>query len=143
MFQKAMCNYKTIDRIDRDTSGAIKSIQLFKQLLKAYPDSPYSNEARTRIASTAEFLANHEYFVAQYYIRSEKYSQAIVRLRYLLAVYPDSEIAGQAKDLLTQVEAGEPPRSWLTKWFPKVELPGWSFFTDRDKEDSAAQELER
>ncbi len=38
MFQKAMCNYKQIDRIDRDTAGAIKSIELFKQLVKGIPE---------------------------------------------------------------------------------------------------------
>lgn len=119
MFQKAMCNFKGIDRIDRDTTGAKKSIQLFKQLLKAYPESPYSDIARTRIEDALEFLANHEFFVAQYYIRSEKYNQAIVRLRYLLAAYPNSGVTDQAKELLTQMEAGEPPRSRFFFWLPR------------------------
>jgi outer membrane protein assembly factor BamD len=142
MFQKAMCNYKRIDRIDRDTSGAISAIQLFKQLLKAYPDSPYTNEAQARIASAAEFLANHEYFVAQYYVRTEKYSEAVIRLKYMLAMYPDTGIGDQARDLLARIEAGDPPKSRLTSWFPNV-ISDWSFFREKDEENSAAGEFKR
>jgi outer membrane protein assembly factor BamD len=143
MFQKAMCDYKRIDRIDRDTSGALNAIQLFKQLLKAYPDSPYAGEARARIASATAFLANHEYFVAKYYVRTEKYSEAIIRLKYMLAMYPDTDIEGQARDLLARLEAGDPPRSRLTSWFPNISWPDWSFFREKDVEDSAAEEFKR
>jgi outer membrane protein assembly factor BamD len=136
MFQKAMCNYKQIDRVDRDTAGATKSIELFRQLLKAYPDSPYTGEAEARIAAATEFLANHEYFVVEYYVRTAKYDQATVRLKYLLAVYPEATIAGRAKELLARIEAGDPPRSRLTAWFPKLSLPEWAIFGRKDAEDN-------
>ena len=143
MFQKAMCNYKQIDRIDRDTAGAIKSIELFKQLLKAYPDSPYTNEAKTRIFTTTEFLANHEYFVVEYYVRTAKYDQAVVRLNYLLVMYPESDIAPKAQKLLARIEAGDPPRSRLTAWFPKLSLPNWALFGQTDVEDTTAEPVQR
>ena len=143
MFQKAMCSYKTIDRIDRETSGATKAVQLFEQLLQAHPDSLYTAEAESRIASATEFLADHEFFVAEYYIRTEKYNQAVVRLRYLLSKYPDTEISGQAKDLLARVEAGDPPKSRLWAWFPKLSMPGWSFFSNDQEENSPAGEFKR
>ncbi|MGB3221201.1 MAG: outer membrane protein assembly factor BamD [Desulforhopalus sp.] len=138
MFQKAMCNYKQIDRIDRDTAGAIKSIELFRQLLKAYPNSPYTEEAEARIAAATEFLANHEYFVVDYYVRTAKYDQATVRLKYLLAMYPETTIAAKAEDLLARIEAGDPPKSRITAWFPKLSLPDWTIFGGNDVEDSAA-----
>ena len=143
MFQKAMCNYKQIDRIDRDTAGAIKSIELFKQLLKAYPNSPYTGEAKSRITAATEFLANHEYFVVEYYVRTAKYDQAIVRLKYLLVMYPESDIATKAQELLTRIEAGDPPRSRLTAWFPKLSLPDWALFGQTDVEDSTADPVQR
>lgn len=111
MYQKAMCNYQQIDRIDRDTSGAIKSIALFKQLLKAYPNSPYSEEARSRILEATEFLANHEYFVVKYYMRAGQYDQAKVRLRYLLTNYPMSQIAPKANELLERLTKEDSPTS--------------------------------
>lgn len=138
MFQKAMCNYKQIDRIDRDTAGAIKSIELFRQLLKAYPNSPYTEEAEARITAATEFLANHEYFVVDYYVRTAKYDQATVRLKYLLAMYPETTIAPKAEELLTRIEAGDPPKSRITAWFPKLSLPDWTIWGGNDVEDSSA-----
>ena len=138
MFQKAMCNSKQIDRIDRDTAGAIKSLELFEQLIKAYPNSPYTSEAEARIIATTEFLANHEYFVVEYYVRAAKYDQAIVRLKYLLAMYPESDIAPKAKKLLARIEAGDPPRSRMTAWFPKISLPNWALFGQTYVEDTTA-----
>jgi len=143
MFQKAMCNYKQIDRIDRDTAGAINSIELFRQLLKAYPNSPYTGEAKARIATATEFLANHEYFVVEYYVRTAKYDQAIIRLKYLLVMYPESNITPKAQELLTRIEAGDPPRSRLTAWFPKISLPDWARFGQPDVEDTTAEPIQR
>ncbi|MCP4340538.1 MAG: outer membrane protein assembly factor BamD [Desulfobulbaceae bacterium] len=143
MFQKAMCNSKQIDRIDRDTAGAIKSLELFEQLIKAYPNSPYTSEAKTRIIATTEFLANHEYFVVEYYVRTAKYDQAIVRSKYLLVMYPESDIAPKAKKLLARIEAGDPPRSRLTAWFPKISLPNWALFGQTDAEDTTADPVQR
>jgi outer membrane protein assembly factor BamD len=142
MFQKAMCNYKQIDRVDRDTAGAIKSIELFRQLLKAYPDSPYTGETKARIAAATEFLANHEYFVVEYYVRAAKYDQATVRLKYLLVMYPETDIATKAKELLARIEAGDHPRSRLTAWFPKLSLPDWTIFGQNDAEDSSVDPVQ-
>ena len=136
MYQKAMCNYKQIGRVDRDTAGAVKSIELFNQLLKAYPNSPYTSDAKARVKTATEFLANHEYCVVEYYIRTQKFDQALVRLKYLLVMYPDSDIAGKAKQLLARIEAGDPPRSLLASWFPKLSLPNWAIMGRSDKEDN-------
>jgi outer membrane protein assembly factor BamD len=104
MYQKAMCYYKRIDIIDRDTTGALKSVEKFQQLLKVYPDSPYSEDARSKIEASKEFLADHEYGVAKFYIRTDQYSQAIIRLKYLIAMYPMSKITPKAWELLNELE---------------------------------------
>jgi outer membrane protein assembly factor BamD len=137
LFQRGMSNFKQMDRIDRDTGGAEKAIALFRQLVQVYPNSPYAAEARSRIAAANEFLADHEYFVVEYYVRTEKFDQAKVRLNYLLATYPESQVAGRARELLARIEAGDPPRSRLTSWFPKLRLPVW-IGSHADGGDSAA-----
>ena len=140
MFQKAMCNYKQIDRVDRDASGAVKAIQLFSQLIRAYPESPYVGEAKARIKAAREFIANHEFFVVDFYLRREKISEAETRLKYILANYPDTEIAPRAQELLTQIQSGNPPKQSFSSWLPKVSLPDWAKFSSTDKEKSAEEE---
>ena len=143
MYQKAMCNYKQIDRIDRDISGAEQAIQLFSQLIRAYPQSPYTEEAKARIKAAREFLANHEYFVVEFYLRTDKIKEAEARLKSLLAMYPDSGVSSRAKDLLAQIQAGKPPKSNLSSWFPKMSLPDWSLFSDKSKDTPAEDKKEQ
>lgn len=143
MFMKGMAQYQRIDRVDRDTTGAEESIKLFNQLLRAFPDSPYNNEAKARIRAASEFLANHEYFVVEFYIRTEKYGQAETRLKYLLAMYPEAAIAEKAKGLLEKIEAGDPPRSGWSSWFPKMSLPDWTGFWEENDREMTTSPVER
>ena len=128
MFQTGMCDFARTHRIDRDISGAQDSIQSFSRLLRAYPDSPYSREAKARIRAARDFLVNHEYFVAVFYVRTKKYEQAQHRLKYILTMYPDSTIAPKAEALLAKLDAGEPPRWGINKWLPDVKMPEWTQF---------------
>ncbi|BCO10196.1 hypothetical protein GF1_25720 [Desulfolithobacter dissulfuricans] len=137
LFQIGMCDFKRTDRIDRDISGAQDAIQSFSRLLRAYPDSPYSREARARIKAAREFLVNHEYFVATFYVRTKKYDQAIHRLKYLLATYPDSAIAPKARKLLQRLEEGNPPKMGIAKWLPDFNMPDWLLYgEDTDKKEN-------
>jgi outer membrane protein assembly factor BamD len=132
MYQKGMCHYNRIDTIDRDPDGAIQSIQDFSHLLRAFPDSPYTEEAKARIRAANEFLVNHEYFVVKFYLKTEKYKEAEARLKYLIAMYPDAIIIPRAKDLLARLQAGNPPHSGVAEWFSDLSLPSWrNFFSNK------------
>lgn len=128
MFQIGMCHFKQIDTIDRDPAGAYASIQAFNKLLRSYPLSPYSDEARAKIRAAKTFLARHEMYVADFYIRREHYKEAEGRLKYLLTNYPDSAPAPKAKKLLADLRAGKPPKSSWIDWLPDISLPSWKTF---------------
>jgi outer membrane protein assembly factor BamD len=139
MFQIGMCDFSRTDRIDRDTSGARDAIQSFSRLLRAYPNSPYTNEAKARIEAAREFLVNHEYYVAVFYLRTDRVDEAAHRLKYLIAMYPDATIIPTAKKLLELIEAGNPPKMGLTSWLPSLGLPDWKLFGG-DKGEKPAEE---
>ena len=119
LFQIGMCDYSRTDRIDRDVSGPLEAIKSFNRLINAYPQSPYAKEAKTRIKDAMEFLVNHEYMVAIFYVRTARYDEAKHRLKYLLARYPDSNLAPKAKDLLAYLEAGNKPEWGMNRWLPE------------------------
>lgn len=129
MFQTGMCHYKQIDTIDRDTTGATEAIQAFSRLLRAFPDSPYTEEARARIRAAKNFLANHEFYVATFYIRTTSYTEAEARLEYLLSSYPASDVAPKAQKLLADLKAGNPPKRTWRSWLPSIPLPHWRLFS--------------
>ncbi|MCL7486776.1 MAG: outer membrane protein assembly factor BamD [Desulfobulbaceae bacterium] len=134
MFQIGMCDFARADRIDRDTSGAKDAIQSFSRLLRAYPDSPYTNEAKARIRAAREFLVNHEFFVAIFYLKTDRYDESAHRLKYILAMYPDSTVAPKAEKLLAQIETGDPPRIGLSRWLPNLSMPDWRLFGAKEEE---------
>lgn len=107
IFQIGRSHYRTIDTIDRDTSGARLAIKAFARLLRTFPDSPYTEEARVLTQKANNFLAEHELGVANFYLRTNEFDQARGRAEYLLSSYPDSPAAAQAKELLNRLEAPE------------------------------------
>jgi outer membrane protein assembly factor BamD len=124
MFQMAMSHYQQIDTIDRDTSSATSAIYAFTRLLRAFANSPYTSEARARIKAARNFLANHEYYVASFYVRTYAYEEAEARLEYLLRQYPDAIIAPKAEMLLYDLRNDNPPGRTLFGWIPRS-LPDW------------------
>ena len=134
LYQIAMCSYQQIDTIDRDTSGATKSIRDFTRLIKAFPASPYTAEAKARIRAANEFLVNHEYLVVEFYLRTDKHLAAKTRLNYLINTYPDASITPKAKTLLAKLESGEKMGFNLSSWFSGLtKLPDWRLFpSDRN-----------
>lgn len=131
MFQMAMCQYNQIDTIDRDTSPAANAIYAFSRLLRAFPYSPYTEEAQTRIRAARNFLANHEYYVASFYERTYAYEEAKARLEYLLRQYPDSIIAPKAEMLLYDLRKDNPPGRTMFGWL-RQSYPDWEDFTPDD-----------
>ncbi|MDX1776012.1 MAG: outer membrane protein assembly factor BamD [Desulfobulbales bacterium] len=124
MFQMAMCYYNQIDTIDRDTSPAVNAVYAFTRQMRAFPNSPYFEEARVRIKAAQNFLANHEYYVASFYERTYAYEEAKARLEFLLRQYPESNIAPKAEMLLNDLKNDEPPGRSLFGWLPRA-LPDW------------------
>lgn len=127
-FQIGMSYYKQLTTIDRDPSAALLAISTFSRLIRTYPTCPYVDEARARIIAAENFLANHELYVANFYIKTDKLKQAATRLEYLLDNFPDTSAANTADELLAILKSGKkPPGSW-TDWIPELGMPDWETF---------------
>jgi len=131
MFQIGMCYYKQIDTIDRDVSNANNAIYAFERQLRAFPDSPYRDEATTRIRAARNFLANHEFYVATFYVRTGAHEEARIRLEYLLAQFPESTVSPEAQKLLDELKSDAPPGRTMFGWLPK-KMPDWEDLTPEE-----------
>jgi outer membrane protein assembly factor BamD len=127
-FQVGMSYYKQLTTIDRDPSAALLAISTFSRLIRTYPTCPYIDEARARIIAAENFLANHELYVANFFIKTDKLKQAAIRLEYLLDNYPNTGAIADAEKLLAILKQGKkPPGSW-TDWIPELGVPDWETF---------------
>ncbi|MEN8256866.1 MAG: outer membrane protein assembly factor BamD [Thermodesulfobacteriota bacterium] len=129
MFQVGMSYYNQLDSVDRDPASAVDAIAVFTKLIRSYPLSSYVDEARSRVIAARNFLANHEMYVARFYIKTNKLKQAEVRLQYLLDNFPDSSVTAEAERVLAILKSGKKPRGSWKDWIPELGMPDWETFT--------------
>lgn len=91
-----------IDTAMKDVANAKQSFQYFQILVQSYPDSHYAADARQRMVFLRNYLAKHEMYVANYYMRRGAYIAATQRADYVLEHYQTSQSAPRAIWVLEQ-----------------------------------------
>ena len=129
LFQVGMCYYSQIGTTDRDPGNAQNAVQAFDRLNRSFPKSPYFVEASARALAARDFLAQHEFSIATFYLRTDEDKQAQGRLEYLLANYPEASVKPQATELLAQLKSGKGIEKSWRRFVPTISLPDWKSFT--------------
>ncbi|MGA1795121.1 MAG: outer membrane protein assembly factor BamD [bacterium] len=88
-FRIAMTHFEEILDIDRDQTATIKALESFERFLKEYPQSDRASEAREKITACRERLAEHDRYVARFYLKTGSYRAARGRLRKIWELYPE------------------------------------------------------
>jgi outer membrane protein assembly factor BamD len=99
-YQMAMCHFKQILSIDRDQAQTEKAIELFRFTAGNYPQSPYAEQARGKIVYCQRHLADHEFYIGNFYFRMKKYRAALARFEGILRKYPDSGLEKKIQPLI-------------------------------------------
>lgn len=97
IYQTGLSWFNQIDTVDRDHTPAKNSLKQFNRLLKMFPDSEYSKKARKNIQKCTDNISGHELYVANWYLKTEKYQAALNRYAYIIENYPDSKAAKEAQ----------------------------------------------
>jgi outer membrane protein assembly factor BamD len=84
------------DLSERDQQASRDSYQAFEQLVQAFPESKYSDDARARMAYIANALADYELHVARYYFRRQAYVAAANRAQLAVREYPQTPAVEEA-----------------------------------------------
>lgn len=90
-FQVANCLAERVEKPDRDQKVTYQSLQAYKELMRLYPTSPYSADARQKIEDVTHRLAAHEMAIGHFYLRFRICQATIQRLEYLREEYPSYE----------------------------------------------------
>lgn len=73
---------------DRDLNSANAAIDAYKELIKSYPESPYTKNAAEKIDQLRSKLAEKEDYVGNFYFIRENFTAAANRYKFLLDTYP-------------------------------------------------------
>jgi outer membrane protein assembly factor BamD len=90
------------DPAKRDMKSTQQAYQYYAELLKRFPVSPYSAEARRRLIALMNRLARHEYFVAKFYYDHQAYLAAASHAQEVVQNYPRSLVNLKSLKLLAQ-----------------------------------------
>ena len=88
------------DNAQRDVSSVIDAFNYYMDLISKFPNSEYSEEAKTRLIVIRNIIARHELFVAIYYTKTKAYIGSINRCNYIIEKYPNTPSVPAALHLL-------------------------------------------
>lgn len=91
-----------LDSAQRDPKRARQSFQYFAELLQRFPDSRYAPDAAQRMVYLRNYLARHEIYVAQYYMRLGAFLAAVNRSSYVLEHYPRTPAVQDALKIMAE-----------------------------------------
>lgn len=79
MFQLGMCHYHQMQTIDRDQTETVKARKEFERLMARFPRSKFAIMAEKNLREVKQRLAEHEFYVGEFYYRTKKYEAALKR----------------------------------------------------------------
>jgi outer membrane protein assembly factor BamD len=82
-FQVGNCLANRVEKPDRDQKVTRKALEAYEELLRLYPTSPYSDEARQKILEVNDLLAAHELSIASFYLRYGRGALCVAAIKRL------------------------------------------------------------
>lgn len=100
---------------ERDQKNTEIAKGYFETVLTNYPKSPQAAEARVKLAKTLQYLAEHEFNIAHFYFKQEKYPAARDRFEEIVRKYRSTPTAVKSLFYLGESyrKEGNAPRAAL------------------------------
>jgi len=112
MYQLGMCHYKQMLNIDRDQAETRRAANEFEKLLARFPDSKFALMAEKMLKECRGRLAEHEFYVGEFYFKQKKYEAALKRFEIIAKEYANlgldyktSTYIQETKKRITEEEA--------------------------------------
>jgi outer membrane protein assembly factor BamD len=114
MFQLGMCHYQQMQTIDRDQTETVKARKEFERLMARFPQSKFAIMAEKNLREVKQHLAEHEFYVGEFYYRTKKYEAALKRFEGIQRDYANlgldyktNRFIEETKQRMKELEAGK------------------------------------
>jgi outer membrane protein assembly factor BamD len=87
-YQIGMSYYNQIHAIDRDQTFTNKALSSFEYLIATYPPNLLTEKAKEKVAVCKKKLADHEFYVGNFYYKQGRFEAAASRFERLLEKFP-------------------------------------------------------
>jgi outer membrane protein assembly factor BamD len=108
-YQIGMAYFNQMLTLDRDQTPTIKALSSFEYLIANSPPGLFTEKGKEKIGICMKRLADHEFYIGNFYYKKEKYQAAAARFEGLLGKYPKIQGEDQTLFLLAKsyVELGQ------------------------------------
>jgi len=96
LYISGMAHFDQFSSVDRDQKVTEIAKGYFERVVNNYPQSPYAAKSKEKLAQCLEYLAEHEFDIASFYMREKKYPAARDRFEEILRRYKDTPTAPKA-----------------------------------------------
>jgi outer membrane protein assembly factor BamD len=104
IFRQGLCYYRQRPTIDRDQTYTTKALEEFNRLKRKYPHCEYIPRAEKCIAQCRRDLADHEYYIAEFYYRTKHYQAALDRYQTVAQEYPEFPRQAECKKRIDECQ---------------------------------------
>jgi len=88
------------DSAQRDVKSVKDAYKYFVELIETFPNSKYTEDAKSKLVILRNTLARHEFYVALYYTDISSNIAAVNRCKYIIEKYPNSASIPDALHLM-------------------------------------------
>lgn len=104
VYQQGLCYYRQRSTIDRDQTFTTQAMAEFQRLKQKFPESEYAGKADKFISRCRKDLAEHEFYVGEFYYRTKHYASALERFQILATEYQEFK-PGEVKGYIAKCQA--------------------------------------
>lgn len=104
IYQQGMCYYRQRATIDRDQTFTTRALGEFRRLKQRFPDYERMSRVDFYIARCLRDLADHEFYVGEFYFKTKHYEAALDRFQVLEQEYPQYQKMGRVKRYISECE---------------------------------------
>lgn len=101
-YLKALSYYEQITDVRRDQKITELALKSLRELVRRFPDSKYTADARLKIDLTRDHLAGKEMDIGRYYLRRGQYLASINRFKLVIDRYQTTTHVPEALHRLTE-----------------------------------------
>ena len=99
----ASCYYELIVDEKKDLSSILKSQEYFEYIIKNYPNTDFSLDAKFKLNLIDNVLASKELYIGKYYLSKKKWIPAINRFKNIVNNYEQTEYIEEALHRLVEI----------------------------------------
>ena len=118
-YQIGMAYFNQMLTLDRDQTFTKKSLSNFEYLVANYPPSLFTEKAKEKIEICIKRLADHEFYIGNFYYKRGNVQAASLRFQELLMKFPGTSEEDRTLFLLgkcyVELDQGEKAREAFTK----------------------------